>query len=146
MVCGLSIVQFLFRLSLLSNSYTKLTLHQNIISLTYVFIIHFYFSSEAINCPTLTAFRMFKLFGRTTSRKSMITCKTLKQCMVGYRTFYALSNNVDRTDLGLFRSAAVCLHWCNCSFFCWWLFQQGGYIDKTSIYHKAFNVLSWFVK
>ena len=130
MVCGLSIVQFLFHLSFLSNSYTKLTLHQNIISLTYVFIIHFYFSSEAINCPTLTAFRMFKLFGRTTSRKSIITCNTLKHCMVRYGTFYALSNTVDRTDLGLFRSAAVCLHWCNCSFFVDDYFNKGAILTK----------------
>ena len=32
--------------------------------------------------------------------------------MVGYGNVYALINNIDRTDLNLFRSAAVCLQIC----------------------------------
>jgi len=37
--------------------------------------------------------------------------------MVGYGNFYDIINKVGRTDLGLFRSVAVCLHWCSCSSF-----------------------------
>ena len=46
------------------------------------------------NGLTLTAFRMLKLFGRKSFKMSVITCKTLKRCMVGYGNFYVLINKV----------------------------------------------------
>ena len=54
---------------------------------------------------------MLKLFGRKGSKKSIITCKSLKHWMVGYGNFYVLINKVDRTDWSLFRRVAMCLHW-----------------------------------
>ena len=69
MLCVM-VVPFLFRMCLLSNSYTHLrytkTYRHRSGSFRYVFIIHVFFSSEARSYLTLTAVRMLKLFGRKT--------------------------------------------------------------------------------
>ena len=75
--------------------YTK-KYHHRSGSFRWDFIIQLYFSSEASRELTATASRMFKLFERKSSKKSIITCKILKHCIKVYRTY-----------LSLFRNAAV---------------------------------------
>jgi len=76
--------------------------------------------------------------------------------MVGYGNFYDLINKVGRTDLGLFRSVAVCLHWCSCSRFlfmiCLALYwhksqstirsSKGGLWNNARIHSKIQSVLT----